>query len=86
MGFCIYKIWQILKRFAGTFYRVQTLKLGGVLPQKAKIKLFLKFFLHSAGPFRARCSIFQKKFQNKNVDIISFFEAKSVASLNCLFF
>ena len=30
MGFCIYKIWQILKRFAGTFRRAQTLELGGV--------------------------------------------------------
>ena len=28
--FHIYKIWQILKRFAGTFSRAQTLKLGGV--------------------------------------------------------
>ena len=27
---CIYKIWQILKHFAGTFRRAQTLKLGGV--------------------------------------------------------
>ena len=25
-----YKIWQILKRFAGTFCRAQTLNLGGV--------------------------------------------------------
>ena len=30
MGFHIYKIWQILKRFAGTFRGAQTLKLGGV--------------------------------------------------------
>ena len=30
LGFCIYKIWQILKHFAGTFRRAQTLKLGGV--------------------------------------------------------
>ena len=29
-GFRIYKISQILKRFAGTFRRPQTLKLGGV--------------------------------------------------------
>ena len=26
----LYKMWQILKRFAGTFRRAQTLKLGGV--------------------------------------------------------
>ena len=26
----VYKIWQFLKRFAGTFRRAQTLKLGGV--------------------------------------------------------
>ena len=31
LGFRIYKIWQILKRFAGTFRRAQTLKLGGVM-------------------------------------------------------
>ena len=31
LGFHIYKIWQILKRFAGTFRRAQTLKLGGVV-------------------------------------------------------
>ena len=30
LGFRIYKIWQILKRFVGTFRRAQTLKLGGV--------------------------------------------------------
>ena len=30
LGFRIYKIWQILKRFVGTFHRAQTLKLGGV--------------------------------------------------------
>ena len=29
LGFRIYKIWRILKRFAGTFRRAQTLKLGG---------------------------------------------------------
>ena len=32
LGFCIYEIWQILKRFAGTFHRAQTLKFGGVSP------------------------------------------------------
>ena len=32
LGFrIVYKIWQILKRLAGTFRRAQTLKLGGVL-------------------------------------------------------
>ena len=30
LGFCMYKIWQILKRLTGTFCRAQTLKLGGV--------------------------------------------------------
>ena len=30
LGFRIYKIWLILKRFAGTFHQAQTLKLGGV--------------------------------------------------------
>ena len=30
LGFRIYKIWQILQRFAGTFCRARTLKLGGV--------------------------------------------------------
>ena len=28
MGFRIYKIWQILKHFAGTFRRAQTFKIG----------------------------------------------------------
>ena len=32
LGFRIYKIWKILKRFAGTFRWAQTLKLGGVSP------------------------------------------------------
>ena len=27
----IYKIWQILKRYAGTFRQAQTLKLGGMV-------------------------------------------------------
>ena len=27
----LYKIWQILKCFSGTFHRAQTLKLGGVI-------------------------------------------------------
>ena len=31
LGFRVYKIWQILKRFAGTFRQAQTLKLGGVI-------------------------------------------------------
>ena len=31
LGFCIYKIWKIFKRFAGTFHQAQTLKLGGVM-------------------------------------------------------
>ena len=40
LGFHIYKIWQILKRFAGTFRRAQSLKLGGVieLPETEKLK------------------------------------------------
>ena len=29
-GFSVYKMWQILKRFARTFRQAQTLKLGGV--------------------------------------------------------
>ena len=33
LGFRIYKIWQILKHFAGTFCQAQTLKLGGVQHQ-----------------------------------------------------
>ena len=31
LDFRIYKIWQILKHFAGTFRRAQTLKSGGVI-------------------------------------------------------
>ena len=34
MCFHIPKLWQILKRFAGTFRRAQTLKLRGVISQK----------------------------------------------------
>ena len=30
VGFLISKVWQILKRFAGTFYQAQTLKFWGV--------------------------------------------------------
>ena len=30
LGFLIDKTWHILKRFAGTFRRAQTVKLGGV--------------------------------------------------------
>ena len=39
LGFGIYeiKIWQILKRFAGTFCQTQTLKLGGVMNDDAYI-------------------------------------------------
>ena len=33
LGFRLYKIWQNLKRFAGTFHQAQTLKLGGVRSQ-----------------------------------------------------
>ena len=46
-GFLIYKIWQILKHFAGTFRPAQTLKLGGVyihifssLPKAQKTYVF----------------------------------------------
>ena len=28
LGFRIFKLWQILKRFAGTFHKALTLKLG----------------------------------------------------------
>ena len=35
----VYKIWQILKRFAGTFCRAQTLKLG------EEVHCLLPFFL-----------------------------------------
>ena len=41
-GFCIYKIWQILKRFAGTFRRTQTLKLVGVILFLGRLNLLLK--------------------------------------------
>ena len=34
LGFRVYKIWQILKHFAGTFHQAQTLKLGGVTMYK----------------------------------------------------
>ena len=41
LGFCIYKIWQILKRFAGTFRRAQTLKLGGVVVHMPRAKIIV---------------------------------------------
>ena len=41
LGICMYKIWQILKCFTGTFRRAQTLKLGGV-------DAIIYFFLHFA--------------------------------------
>ena len=40
MGFRVYKIWQILKHFAGTFRQAQTLKLGEV---NILIKRMLRF-------------------------------------------
>ena len=43
LGFRIlYKIWQILKRFAGTFGRAQTLKLEGVI---------YEFFILTSSPW-----------------------------------
>ena len=36
LGFRIYKIWPILKHFAGTFRPAKTLKLGGVIGNKVK--------------------------------------------------
>ena len=40
LSFRIYKIWQILKRFAGTFRRANTLKLWGVPSNVMKIARF----------------------------------------------
>ena len=38
----IYKIWQILKRFAGTFHQARTPKLGGVTyVSSASIRTYL---------------------------------------------
>ena len=45
LGFHIYKIWQILKHFAGTFCREQTLKLGGV---KHALKKYDQFALNTS--------------------------------------
>ena len=48
----VYKIWQILKPFAGTFHRAQTLKLGGVMVyvysneiKKNQIQILARYFL-----------------------------------------
>ena len=41
LGFRIYKIWQILKRFAGTFHRAQNLKLGGVKQKQAAAEAYI---------------------------------------------
>ena len=46
LGFHIYKIWQILKLFAGTFRQAQTLKLGGV-----KIVIGTSFIKRSCGVY-----------------------------------
>ena len=43
LGFHIYKMWQILKCFAGTFHRAQTLKLGGVYLQNRVRGTFWNF-------------------------------------------
>ena len=50
LDFHIYNIWQILKRFAGTFRRAQTLKLWGVSFKERQPRLF---FL---GPKRSKKS------------------------------
>ena len=42
LGFRIYKIWQILKRFAGTFRQAQTLKLGRIMTKSAFSSYFTK--------------------------------------------
>ena len=39
LGFRIYKIWQIVKRFAGTFRQAQTLKLGRVEEEAFQVVL-----------------------------------------------
>ena len=54
--FHIYKTWQILKRFTGTFYRAQTLILGGVY-----IKYIIIFKKLSTIVFQ------RKMFYNKHV-------------------
>ena len=46
LGFRKYKIWQILQRFAGTFRRAQTLKLGRVTPKLNSGFFFSCLFLH----------------------------------------
>ena len=52
LGFRIYKIWQILKRFAGTFRQAQTLKLWGVITI-GKFKLNINN-VHTEGPRTVR--------------------------------
>ena len=47
LGFRTYKLWQISKRFVGTFRQAQTLKLGGVtfiIPLKND-RIFTFFYL-----------------------------------------
>ena len=47
VGFLMSKVWQILKRFAGTFCQAQTFKLWGVLCYRMKVfllKIFTKGF------------------------------------------
>ena len=46
LGFRIYKIWQILKRFAGTFRQAQTLKLERVINQHFQF-IYLIYIAHT---------------------------------------
>ena len=55
--FCIYKIWQILKHFAGTFCWAQNLKLGGVRTVDI-------IFLHSRKDCLTKIATFQDGAQN----------------------
>ena len=66
--FHIYKIWQILKRFAGTFHRAQTLKLGGVFFKVACNADLKKYYctiniFHTASLLPISGFVLDKKFQ-----------------------
>ena len=68
--FHIYKIWQILKRFTGTFHRAQTLKLWGVIYTK---------YNHKICKFQISCSYFKRSWNWKYASF-----NKSYVSVNCI--
>ena len=67
LGFRIYKIWHILKRFARTFHPAQTLKLGGV---SRKALTFLRMLISSSSLLAKQAQATENwmtKMENKTI-------------------